>query len=143
MWNIINHAATSMNLTLSRLAEENPEIVFIFNIPGLVATDIHAGSMFGKWYAKPLFWLMGISAEDAGERSVFLLTSARYGGQGVPLQDGAARVLTMKKTESGALFCVNQNSEGLQKETVMAELRSQNAGDIVWERMQKVLAPYL
>lgn len=87
--------------------------------------------------------MIGISVKDAGERSVYLLTSARFGGNGVPLQSGATRVLTMKKTESGALFCVNQKLEGLQQERVMAKLQSRDAGNMVWARLQEVLAPYL
>ena len=143
LWNTINSVATAMTLTLSRVAEENPDVVFIFNMPGFVGTDIHAGSMFGKWYGKILVKMIGISIEDAGERSVYLLTSAQFGGNGVPLQSGAAGANTMKKTGSGALFCVNAKLKSLQQESVMAQLQSQDAGSKVWARLQEVLAPYL
>jgi hypothetical protein len=124
MWNMINYAATAMTLTLSRAAEDNPDVDFIFNLPCLVPKEIHAGSMFDKWYGRWLFTLVGISVEDAGERSVFLLTSARFGGKGVPLRNGATKLLTMKKTVSRALFCVNSKLEGVQQEKVMAKLES-------------------
>lgn len=143
MWNMINYVATAMTLTLSHVANENPDIDFIFNLPGLVPTEIHAGSMFDKWYGRWLFNLVGVSVEDAGERSVFLMTSARFGGKGVPLQSGATKLLTMKKTESEALFCVNSKLEGVQQEKVVAKLESQDAGSKVWARLQEVLAPYL
>jgi hypothetical protein len=127
MWNIINYTATAMTLTLSRVAEENPDIDFIFNLPGLVPTEIHAGSMFDKWYGRWLFSLIG----------------TRFGGKDVPLQSGATKLLTMKKTESGSLFCVNGMLEGVQQEKVMAKLQSQDAGSKVWARLQEVLEPYL
>jgi len=143
LWNMINYVATAMTLTLSRVAEENPDVVFIFNLPGIVQTDIHEGSMFSKWYGKVLIKMIGLSVEDAGERSVFLLTSARFGGKGVPLQGGATSVLNMKKTDSGALFCVNHKLEGLQQESIIAKLQSQDAGNKVWARLQEVVAPCL
>lgn len=142
MWNMINYVATAMTLTLSRVASDNPEIDFIFNLPGLVPTEIHAGSMFDKWYGRWLFSLVGVSVEDAGERSVFLMTSARFGGKGVPLQSGATTLLTMKKAESGGLFCVNSKLEGVQQEKVMSKLESQDAERKIWARLQEVLAPY-
>lgn len=143
MWNMINYVATAMTLTLSRVAEENPDVVFIFNLPGLVPTGIHANGMGGRWYGKLLMWLIGIPVDDAGERSVFLLTSARFGRKGVPLQSGATSVLTMKKTEFGALFCVNDKLQGLQQESIIAKLQTQDAGNKVWARLQEMLSPYL
>jgi hypothetical protein len=138
LWNIFNFVATAMTLSLSRVAEENPDVVFIFNLPGLVPTDIHAGSMFGKWYGRATMWMVGIGVEDAGERCVWLLTSGAFGGEG-----GGGGVRTMKGTERGALFCVNQKLEGVQQESVMAKLEREDVGSKVWARLQEVLAPYL
>lgn len=143
MWNIINLVATEMTLTLARLAEENPDVVFIFNLPGLVPTDIHAGGKLDGLLGKVVMFLLATSIEDAGEKCVYLLTSGRFGGKGVEVKNGKTGVLTMKKTESGALFCVNDKLEGVQQEKVMAELKSQDVGGKVWKRLQEVLASYL
>jgi len=50
---------------------------------------------------------------------------------------------SMKGTERGALFCVNDKLIGVQQEKIMAELDSQDVGSIVWKGLQDVLAPYL
>lgn len=55
-------------------------------------------------YGKLLMRVIGVSVEDAGERRVFLLTSARFVGKGVEVQSGKTAVLTMKKTEVGRCF---------------------------------------
>lgn len=44
-----------MTLTLSRVAEENLDVMFVFNMPGLVATGIPRGvgwivGMGGSWW---------------------------------------------------------------------------------------------
>ena len=95
----------------------------------------------GGWLGMVAARLIGVSVEDSRERSLFLLTSVRYGGKGVTFQQGATKLLTMKKTESGALFCVNPKLEGLQQESVMAKLQSMDAGSKVWARLQEVLTP--
>ena len=151
--NLISHVATAMTVSLSRVAEENPEIVFISNFPGRVATDIFSTGWGDKWYSpygkalvgamQPLVKILSLSPEDAGERTLYMLTSAGFGGKGVPLQDGDSSALTMKKTKSGALFCINTKLEGIQKDSVMTKLQSQDAGNKIWARVQAVLEPYL
>jgi hypothetical protein len=126
MWNMINYAATAMTLTLSRLAEENPDVGFIFNLPGLVPTDIHANSILGKWYGRWLVNLIGISVEDAGERSVFLLTSTRLGGKGV---SGEGKVLTMKKKWCrGRCFLLMICLRGFRRRTLWLSCRNRTLG---------------
>jgi len=61
LWNMINHVATSMTLTLSPVAKENLEVEFVFNFPGLVPTGIHAGSMFRKRYVEFLIAYIRLS----------------------------------------------------------------------------------
>jgi hypothetical protein len=84
--NIAVNIATAMSLTLSRLAEENPTVVFIFANPGPVITNIYSQGFEGRWYMKafitaikPLMRIAALSKADAGERSLYLLTSARFG----------------------------------------------------------------
>lgn len=83
--------------------------------------------------------IVGISVDDAGERDLFLLTSARFGGDGVPVQRGGEVVRRMKNTVSGALLCVNDKLVGLQPGKVMTELHSQDARSKAWKRLMDVL----
>ncbi|KAE9375016.1 NAD(P)-binding protein [Stipitochalara longipes BDJ] len=142
-WSIGNLAAqvaTAMSLTLSRLAEENPSVIFIFANPGLVVTNIYSHGYGGKWYMKafvtvikPMMRMVALSEADAGERSLYLLTSAWFGGA----------ALTMKKTESGALFSITYKLESVQWESVMTEVQRKDAAIKFWSRVQEVLRPYL
>jgi hypothetical protein len=89
------------------------------------------------WYGKIIVRTLGIPVENSGKRSVYLMTSGGFGGNGV---EG---VLTTKKTVLGALFCVDDKLVGLHQEKFMAELRSRDAGSMVWDRLMKVLGPHL
>jgi hypothetical protein len=142
--------ATYTTLALSRIADENPNVVVIHNHPGSVSTDILTRGWGGKWYGKafmeimkPLLKVASFSPEDSGERSVYLMTSAVYGGKGVPFADSKHKALTMKKTEEGGLFCVNYKFEAIRQEKIMEWLTKQGADVRVWTRLQEVLAPYL
>ena len=139
--NIAAQVATAMSLTLSRLAEENPNVVFIFNNPGRVVTNIYNQGYGEKWFMKafvsvmkPAMKIVALSEADAGERCLYLLTSPRF---------GKGEILTMIKTASGALFSINYKLEGRQWESIMTEVQRKDAGTKFWNRMQEVLRPYL
>lgn len=81
--------------------------------------------MAGKWCSPVLSKIVpvvtrivGHSEEFAGERSLYLLTSATYGGKGVALGAGDVAELTLKKTESGGLFEVGDAFECLHLDKV-------------------------
>jgi hypothetical protein len=142
--NVAANVATTMSLTLCRLAEENPEVVFIFANPGLVITNIYSHGFDGSWYMKafitaikPLMRIVALSEVDAGERSMYLLTSARFGQKGgvLPLS-GETSALTMMKTQSGALFSINYKLESVHWEGVMNEEQRKDAGAMFWERAE-------
>jgi hypothetical protein len=149
--NIAVNFATAMSLTLSRLAKENPTVVFIFANAGLVITNIYSHGFDGRWYikaliaaTKPLIRIAALSEADAGDRSLYLLTSARFGQKGGVLSTaGESNALTMLKTESGALFSINCKLESVHWEGVMNEEQRKDAGAKFWERVQNVLGPYL
>lgn len=95
------------------------------------------------WYGKIIVRTLGIPVENSGKRSVYLMTSGGFGGEGVLSGNGVEGVLTTKKTVLGALFCVDDKLVGLHQEKFMAELRSRDAGSMVWDRLMKVLGPHL
>ena len=130
-----------MSLTLSRLAEENTNVVFIFNNPGLVVMNIYSQGYGEKWYMKafvavmkPAMKVAALSEADVGERCVYLLTSPRFGNGGA---------LTMMKTSSGALFSINHKLESGKWEGIMTEAQREDIGTRFWDRMQEVLGQYL
>ncbi|KUJ12955.1 NAD(P)-binding protein [Mollisia scopiformis] len=147
MRNTIDHVATCSTFTLSHLADENPDVVFVFANPGLVVTDIYNHGWGGRIYLrmfvgliKPLMRMFAVPAEDAGERCLYLLTSARFGRKGA---EEVSRALTMKKAEEGGLFCVTWKVESVFWETFLTEEQRQELEEKAWAKAQEVLKPYL
>lgn len=146
MFSAARSSTTYTTLTMSRLAQENPRVVMIHHYPGAVNTGVFEKA-FGKrwfWWIFPLLLnVMGTSVEDAGEKTVFLLTSAKYGGKGVLLAASVRRELTMAKTEeAGSLFLIRDKLHGLQQDKVMAELEQMDAGNVVWQHAQQKIGQY-
>ncbi|GKZ34792.1 hypothetical protein AbraIFM66950_005148 [Aspergillus brasiliensis] len=138
--------STYTTLSMSRLAQENPHVVFIHHYPGGVNTDAFKKAWGGKWYW-PLFRAalatFGTSPEDAAEKVLYLITSAKFGGRGVPLEEGQKAGMNMTKTiQGGELFAIDDKMKGLFQGKVMLELQAMDAGDIVWRRTVETLAPY-
>ncbi|KAF2092449.1 NAD(P)-binding protein [Rhizodiscina lignyota] len=139
-------AATHTTLSMLKLAQENPRVIFIHHYPGGVKTDLFKkvwGEKWWWWLFAPLLAMAGTSPEDAGEKAVYLLTSSKYGGKGVPLSASERPGLTMAKTkEVGSLFNINEKVQELYQEKVMADLNRMDAGAIVWRKTLETLKPY-
>jgi hypothetical protein len=92
---VINHTVTMTSLAFEYLSKDNSNknITFLHAGPGLVKTDIFAklaaseesGFMWKialpviKSLAGFMYWMIGISVEDSGERQAFHLTSEGFG----------------------------------------------------------------
>lgn len=139
-------AATYTTLSMSRLAQENPRAVFIHHYPGGVNTDLFKKRFGDKWFwwiLSSLLALMGTSPEDAGEKVVYLLTSAKYGGKGGLLSKREQPGLNMIKTKQpGSLFLVNDKLQELQQEKVMKELDMMDARNIVWQKAVETVGKF-
>lgn len=138
--------STYTTLSMSKFAQENPHVVFIHHYPGGVSTDAFKKAWGGKWYW-PLFRAalsaFGTSPEDAAEKVLYLITSAKYGGRGVPLGEGQKAGMTMTKSvQGGDLFAIDDKMKELFQGKVMLELQAMNASDIIWRRTVEALAPY-
>lgn len=77
------HIATAMTLGFEGLAEQAPEVAFVHSFPGLVETNLFRKD--AGWIVKPVeyffklrYWSSLISAEETGERYLFLSTNGRY-----------------------------------------------------------------
>ncbi|KAJ5664643.1 NAD(P)-binding protein [Penicillium macrosclerotiorum] len=138
---------TYTTLTMSKLAKENPTVVFIHHAPGGVDTGVFKKAWGNRWYWPLVGSVMstfGTSPETAAEKILYMMTSAKYGGKGVPLVAGQSPGMTMDRTrQSGSLFLVNDKLKELQQEKVMSELKKKDAGDIVWRKTLSTMKPYL
>jgi len=156
--------ATYTTLILNRFAmnQKSSNVIYIHNHPGVVATDIlqtswstapdaSVSQRLGRWVmssvTKPLVRAFALSPEDAGERCLFLMTSAAYGnGKGqMPTREKvveeAANVDGGKGHE--ALWAVGARFKCLKLEGVRRGLGEVGAEDVVWEHTVEVLQPYL
>ncbi|KAL2823441.1 NAD(P)-binding protein [Aspergillus cavernicola] len=110
--------STYTTLSMSRLASENPRVVFVHHYPGGVNTDLFKKVWGGKWYwplFSPALSMLATSPQDAAEKVLYLITSAKYGGRGVSLAVGQSPGLTMAKTKTaGSLFAINDKMKELQ-----------------------------
>lgn len=138
------HSTTMLTLTLERFAAEAPRVSFVHQFPGLVATPLfnHISSGFTgflmRHIAGPLMRLLLRGAGEAGKRSLFTATSARYSvDEGVvPVEGG------VKKAErsQGGVFLLNENGESANSEKVLGDLRKRKVDEKVWIHTQEIFS---
>lgn len=143
---------TMHTMAMEQLAEANKDVTFIHSSPGLVNTGNLNRGWRGRWLFQlvmniiisPLFLLLSraLSIDESRQRMLYLITSAKYGGHGVPLQDGVPPGLTTRGEETGGLFLTNHRCATWGDEKVLAELRKEAKGRI-WATTMEVLRPYL
>ena len=135
--------ATYTTLCMSRMAMENPSIVFIHHYPGGVNTGLFKKSFGNRWFwylLAAVLAVAGISPEDAAEKAVFMLTSAKYGGKGVALKESMLPALNMSKsTKLGLPFLVREKLQEVQREEIMDQLNRVDAENIVWKHTMKII----
>ncbi|KAL2689105.1 hypothetical protein Neosp_003157 [[Neocosmospora] mangrovei] len=135
------HAATMVTLTLKRISEapENKDVVFIHSHPGRVSTDLFMKSWAGKFEpskappAPPPGTFVELTAEESGERCLYLITSAEFGGNGVPVQDGRQPASTLAHGLRGSLFSIDDKFVVLQQDDLLAELDNMEAPQKIWD----------
>ncbi|PTB66486.1 hypothetical protein BBK36DRAFT_1201334 [Trichoderma citrinoviride] len=133
---------------LEKLASENPDVTFIHSYPGAVNTGNarrgwDEGSIIGRLFVfivETLFYFIGFSDEESGQRHLFESTSAAFGGHGIPW-GGKPGVNSLGRSENG-LFLVNNKCDCTPNAKIMSKLREKDQGKI-WEHTQKLLQPYL
>ncbi|THX53340.1 hypothetical protein D6D06_06174 [Aureobasidium pullulans] len=143
-----DHAASITTLSLESHHKDNPKVSFVHNFPGVIKSGITRGTsgvvltalkavvrIFGSLFYMP--------AEEAGDRHVFLSTSARYtAGEkdeaaGVPLSvapDLSFARGTDGKVASG-VYSINASGEsaGEKVEEALASLRSRGMPEKVMD----------
>jgi NAD(P)-dependent dehydrogenase (short-subunit alcohol dehydrogenase family) len=136
-------------VALDKLAEENPDVVFLHSWPGWVNTgNVHRGvkegsiwAWFVKWLLAPLIGVVSIRDEVAEQRYLFEATSAYYGGSGVTWE-GKPGVNVKGEEGNNGLFLVNFRANCTPNLKVIPVLR-EKARETVWEHTMEVLGPYL
>ncbi|THX76547.1 hypothetical protein D6D05_06064 [Aureobasidium pullulans] len=143
-----DHAASITTLSLESHHKDNPKVSFVHNFPGVIKSGITRGTsgvvltalkavvrIFGSLFYMP--------AEEAGDRHVFLSTSARYtAGEkdeaaGVPLS--VAPDLSFARGTDGKLasgvYSINASGEsaGEKVEEALASLRSRGMPEKVMD----------
>ncbi|KAM5353555.1 hypothetical protein ACJ41O_000205 [Fusarium nematophilum] len=135
------HAATTVTLTLKRISEapENKDIVFIHSHPGKVSTGLFMKSWAGRFdpskaaAGPPPGTFVELTPEEAGERCLYLITSAEFGGNGVPVQDGRQAALTLAHGARASLFSIDDKFEIVQQDDLLAELENMGAPQKIWD----------
>ncbi|KAK2761707.1 hypothetical protein FQN54_001535 [Arachnomyces sp. PD_36] len=138
-------------VALDKLAAQNRDVTFIHACPGWVSTgnarrswddpSTFMGGFFVPWVLEPLMKWVGYSDEEAGQRNLFLCTSAAFGGRGVPWKGNAGVNSTLGEQQGRVLLASFRSSCTLNKKVV--DLLRETAQERVWEHTQDVLRPYL
>ncbi|THW69377.1 hypothetical protein D6D19_08419 [Aureobasidium pullulans] len=154
-----DHAASITTLSLESHHKDNPKVSFVHNFPGVIKSGITRGTSGVvltalKAVVRIFGSLLYMPAEEAGDRHVFLSTSARYcAGEkdetaGVPLS--VAPDLSFARGTDGKLasgvYSINASGEsaGVKVEDALASLRSrgmtQKVMDTINTDIEKALA---
>ncbi|KAI5208250.1 hypothetical protein E4T39_01454 [Aureobasidium subglaciale] len=143
-----DHAASITTLSLESHHKENPNVSFVHNFPGVVKSGITRGTSGPVLTAvKALVRVFGslfyMPSEEAGDRHVFLSTSARYSAgpgdpaEGVPLS--VSNDLTLARGTDGitgsGVYSINASgkSAGPKVEAALASLRSRGMVETVMD----------
>ncbi|KAA8573162.1 hypothetical protein EYC84_003673 [Monilinia fructicola] len=150
------NGTTQTTLAFEELAKSNPQISFIHKYPGFVNTGVVGRFMssakgiyaipatFFRWVVLPILNLFATSVEEAGERGLFLATSARYpsaesreGGQsGVELPAGVEIAISSAIGENGGsngVYRLEADDESVPDGDILPGYRKDNVGRVVWE----------
>lgn len=142
---------TSMvTLSIDALAKQNPTVSFIHNYPGAVQSGIYR-DMKGltgtplRLTLNLLYRFYHISAEETGQRHMFLLTSARYPpkrgdeAKGVEVAKDVSVARGIDGVAGSGCYCASQPcDEGSTKNfALLKKLREDGMTDKVWEHIEK------
>lgn len=143
------HAASITTLSLEHHAASAPETTFIHNFPGPVKGGILRGTKgFGFGLARAasrfLLPLVQMPSQDAGDRHVYLATSARYPAKkepdsirGVPLSSGVQIILGTRN--DAGVYSLFLDGEALKKPAydTLSKYRDDGTLEKVWSMIEK------
>lgn len=145
------HVATMVTISMKSFAEqpENQNIVFVHAHPGRVATELLKKSWGDKWdpsappaAAPSAGNLNRFTLEEAGQKALYLMTSAEYGGTGVEISKERSAASTLTHQTGGSLFSVNDKMEYLQQDSLLSALEAGGAVEAIWHHSKETLASW-
>lgn len=141
--NAANVAATYTTSFLEALHARNPKISFVHLFPGLTKTKLWNNSdHFAAWQRFLINWIvfplispfLFSTAQVSGQRALFAATNGRFRAlkpgmdpQGTLMAEGSDG-----KKGSG-VYTVNQSTEGVHADKVLAPLRQQGMVERIWD----------
>lgn len=141
--------ASIVTLALEAHHKTAAEVSFVHNFPGAVESGIARGSIGPLMRVlKTIFAMLGplvhIPLEEAGDRHLFLCTSARFSAgpedaaAGVPLTEGVTLARGTDGREGSGVYSIDANGESAKPkiEKLLAELRGQGMVERVWENIE-------
>ena len=148
------HAASLITFSLEALAKQAPNVSFVHDFPGFVKTDIASKSSGVAMsvlsvVSAALAPFFSISAEECGERHLFLSTSAKYppgstsegaeeAASGVPLADQIEVARGTDGKVGSGVYSIGSDVEsvGPDVEALLAKLRNEGIADKIWEHTE-------
>lgn len=132
------HDASITTLMLEAFHSSAPGVSFVHNFPGAVVSGIARGSIGPLMRFLKTIWavlgpLVHIPLVEAGDRHVFLCTSARFSAgpddeaAGVPLPDGLEFARGTDGKNASGVYSIDSSGESANSkvEKLLARLRSQ------------------
>jgi len=154
-----SNGTTQTTLAFEELAKSYPSISFIHKFPGFVNTGVLERLMdtakgiyaipatIVKWAILPIVNWFSTTVDEAGERGLFLATSARYPPSkpktdfvGVDLPQGVevADSSVIKDGVGNGVYRVDSYDDSAEEGTILPGYRLDDVGKTVWEETQAV-----
>jgi hypothetical protein len=148
------NGTTQTTLAFEELAKSNPSITFIHKYPGFVNTGvidkflatskglIAVLATIARWLVLPIVNFFSTTVDEAGERGLFLATSARYppaksstGFTGITLPKGVkvADSSVIKDGQGNGVYRLGPLDESAPDTEVLPGYRSEGVDSKVWE----------
>ncbi|EQB46613.1 hypothetical protein CGLO_14332 [Colletotrichum gloeosporioides Cg-14] len=150
------HMASIITLSLEAFQKTAPEVSFVHNFPGAVESGITRGSIGPLMRTlKTIFGVLGslvhIPLEEAGERHLFLCTSARFSSgvedaaPGVPLPDGQTLARGVTGELGTGVYSIDANGEcaTVKVERLLAMFREQGTAEQTFDRVENDISKIL
>lgn len=154
------HATSMITLTLLAIARQAPSVSFIHAYPGFVNTGMSREltgiiPAISKVVFAPLMAMLRIPIDEAGERQLYLATSARFPprdllqatgtgtSQGsdemIPLGKGVHTAVGADGSPGGGVYSVDYEAEGTSEKVqgVLKGLDKDGTAEKVWKHVQE------
>lgn len=149
-----SNGATQTSLAFEELTKSNPNVTFIHKYPGFVATGVidhlmttakgiySIPAQIARWVLVPILQLFSTNVDVAGERGLFVSTSARYPpaepktdvvGVAMPKGVEVAKASIVTEGKGNGVYLLDENDESAPDAPVMIGYRQENKGKLVWE----------